>query len=92
MKLEIKHIALLLIVLPLCLSLLSACAQCEEEPPPIPTPGPGAGFMPDEPFGVTYASHYGRDNQVRRDPSVAKQIGVDWDRWPLPWGEAPALW
>ena len=48
--------------------------------------------MPDEPFGVTYASHYGRDNQVRRDPSVAKQIGVDWDRWPLPWGEAPALW
>jgi hypothetical protein len=31
--------------------------------------------MPDEPFGVTYASHYGRDNQVRRDPAIAKQIG-----------------
>jgi len=41
--------------------------------------------MPDEPFGITFASHWGRDNQARRDPSAAKQIGADWDRWPFPW-------
>jgi hypothetical protein len=58
MKLKIKHTISLFTVLPLCLSLLTACGQGGEEP--TPTPGPGAGFMPDEPFGITYASHYGR--------------------------------
>jgi hypothetical protein len=85
MKLETRYIFLML-VFALFALMVSACAP--EEPTPEPTPGPGAGHMPDEPFGITFASHWGRDNQVRRDPNIAKQIGADWDRWPLPWNVA----
>jgi hypothetical protein len=86
MKLEVRRIALLFSILPLCMAFLTACGG--EEQPPAPTPGPGAGFMPNEPFGITYVSHYGHWNQERRDLSIARQIGADWDRWPLPWNVA----
>lgn len=44
--------------------------------------------MPAEPFGITFVSHWGRDNQVRRAPTIAVQVGASWDRWPFPWNVA----
>jgi protocatechuate 3,4-dioxygenase beta subunit len=88
MKIETRHTVWTLGCLVLCALILAACGPGQPTPTPTPTPGPGAGFMPDEPFGITFASHWGRDNQVRRDPVIAVQVGASWDRWPFPWNEA----
>ncbi len=88
MKLQTRHAVWMLGCLALCALILTACSPVQSTPTPTPTPGPGAGRMPAEPFGITFASHWGRDNQVRRNPASAVQIGADWDRWPFPWNEA----
>jgi len=88
MKIETRHTVWTLGCLVLCALILAACGPGQPTPTPTPTPGPGAGFMPDEPFGITFASHWGRDNQVRRDPVIAVQVGASWDRWPFPWDKA----
>ena len=56
MKLETRHAVLLLGFLAVWMLVISACAP--GEPTPTPTPGPGTGRMPDEPFGITFASHH----------------------------------
>ncbi len=87
MKLEAKYTVLTVVFLALCVFILTACGSGQPTPTPPPTSGPGAGFMPTEPFGINFSSHWGHDNQDRHDLSVAKQIGADWDRWDFRWNE-----
>lgn len=58
MKIETRHAVWTLGCLVLCALILAACGSGQPTPTPTPTPGPGAGFMPDEPFGITFASHH----------------------------------